>query len=190
MIGEDRPDLHKAIANLRQLARSGRQHHQPAEQHAEHELRKSRRDSSTTCRHITDNMNEFTETIKTRPYTLIRASGLPAREPGSGAAEVICEGTREERTVLTRRFQHAALVVLIAASVAGCGGSRPVKYYVARRQLRRPPFPPRRNFRSTLLVSRVTAASDLYRDDRLVYGSGTCNSAPTNTSAGPSLPPA
>ncbi len=33
-------------------------------------------------RHITENMNEFTETIKTRPYTLIRASGLKAHEPG------------------------------------------------------------------------------------------------------------
>jgi phospholipid/cholesterol/gamma-HCH transport system substrate-binding protein len=33
-------------------------------------------------RDITDNMNSFTETIKTRPYTLIRASGVKEHEPG------------------------------------------------------------------------------------------------------------
>ena len=33
-------------------------------------------------RHITENLKEFTETIKTRPYTLIRASAPPPRQPG------------------------------------------------------------------------------------------------------------
>ena len=42
VIGEDRPDLHKAIASLRPVARSGRQHHRPAKQHAERKLGKSR----------------------------------------------------------------------------------------------------------------------------------------------------
>jgi ABC-type uncharacterized transport system auxiliary subunit len=71
--------------------------------------------------------------------------------------------------VLTRRIQQAALVILLAASMAGCGGSRPVKYYVldagpAPAMSASPQIP------VTLLVSRVTAAH-LYRDDRLVYGS-------------------
>lgn len=70
--------------------------------------------------------------------------------------------------MLTRRIQQAALMVLIAASAAGCGGSRPIKYYVldagpAPAVSATPQIP------VTLLVSRVTAAH-LYRDDRLVYG--------------------
>ena len=80
-IGEDRPDLHKAVADLRQSL--------------EQAVNITSQMSSTlttntdnldeiidNLRHITENMNEFTETIKTRPYTLIRASGLPARKPG------------------------------------------------------------------------------------------------------------
>jgi ABC-type uncharacterized transport system auxiliary subunit len=73
--------------------------------------------------------------------------------------------------VLTRRIQQAALVVLLAGVVAGCGASRPVKYYV----LDIGPAPatsPSAQVPVTLLVSHITA-SHLYRDDRLVYGSGT-----------------
>jgi ABC-type transporter Mla subunit MlaD len=33
-------------------------------------------------RHITEDMKEFTDTIKTRPYTLIRASNPKPHEPG------------------------------------------------------------------------------------------------------------
>ena len=33
-------------------------------------------------RHVTENLNAFTETIKTRPYTLIRSSGIKPRNPG------------------------------------------------------------------------------------------------------------
>ncbi len=73
--------------------------------------------------------------------------------------------------MLMRRIQLAAFVLLLAGVVAGCGGSRPVKYYV----LDIGPAPPTSasaQFPVTLLVSRITA-SHLYRDDRLVYGSGT-----------------
>jgi ABC-type uncharacterized transport system auxiliary subunit len=73
--------------------------------------------------------------------------------------------------VLMRRIQLAAFVLLLAGVVAGCGGSRPVKYYV----LDIGPAPPTSasaQFPVTILVSRITA-SHLYRDDRLVYGSGT-----------------
>lgn len=72
--------------------------------------------------------------------------------------------------MLTRRVQQTALVVLLAGVVAGCGASRPVKYYV----LDIGPAPansPSAQVPVTLLVSHITA-SHLYRDDRLVYGSG------------------
>src|SRR5271170_516805 len=77
---------------------------------------------------------------------------------------------REERKVLTRRIQQAALILFIAGVVAGCGASRPVKYYV----LDIGPTPANSaapQFPIVLLVSRITASS-LYRDDRLVYGTG------------------
>ncbi len=72
--------------------------------------------------------------------------------------------------MLTRRIQQTALVLLLAGVVAGCGASRPVKYYV----LDIGPAPatsPSAQVPVTLLVSHITA-SHLYRDDRLVYGSG------------------
>jgi len=72
--------------------------------------------------------------------------------------------------VFTRRIQQAALIVLIAGVVAGCGASRPVKYYVldtgpAPAASASPQFP------ISVLVSRLSTSS-LYRDDRLVYGTG------------------
>ena len=72
--------------------------------------------------------------------------------------------------MFTRRIQQAALIVLIAGVVAGCGASRPVKYYV----LDTGPAPaasPSPQFPISILVSRLSTSS-LYRDDRLVYGSG------------------
>jgi phospholipid/cholesterol/gamma-HCH transport system substrate-binding protein len=81
MIGEDRPDIRKAILSLRQtldsaVALTG-QLNRTLDTNSE-----NLDEIIDNLRHITENMNEFTETIKTRPYTLIRASGLPAREPG------------------------------------------------------------------------------------------------------------
>lgn len=81
MIGEDRPDLRKAIASLRlsldQAVNITGQLNSTLNTNTE-----NLDEILDNLRHITENMNEFTETIKTRPYTLIRASGLPAREPG------------------------------------------------------------------------------------------------------------
>jgi phospholipid/cholesterol/gamma-HCH transport system substrate-binding protein len=81
VIGEDRPDLHKAIASLRQSLDQA--------VNITGQLNNTLNANSENLdeildnlKHITDNMNEFTETIKTRPYTLIRASGLPPRVPG------------------------------------------------------------------------------------------------------------
>ena len=73
--------------------------------------------------------------------------------------------------MLSRRLQLISLVML-AIAVAGCGAPRPVKYYVID-----PNFAPATTpassgqFPVALLVGRF-ASSTLYRDDRLVYGSG------------------
>ena len=73
--------------------------------------------------------------------------------------------------MLSRRLQIISLVML-AIAVAGCGAPRPVKYYVID-----PNFAPATTpassgqFPVALLVGRF-ASSTLYRDDRLVYGSG------------------
>lgn len=75
----------------------------------------------------------------------------------------------KERRVLSRRMQISGLLML-AILMAGCGAARPVKYYV----LDVNPAPANSasaQIPVTLLVGRL-AASQLYRDDRLVYGSG------------------
>jgi phospholipid/cholesterol/gamma-HCH transport system substrate-binding protein len=81
MISEDRPDLKKALAELRQSLDQAvditSQLNSTLSTNSE-----NLDEILDNLKHITDNMNEFTETIKTRPYTLIRASGLPAHEPG------------------------------------------------------------------------------------------------------------
>jgi phospholipid/cholesterol/gamma-HCH transport system substrate-binding protein len=81
VIGENRPDLHQAIADLRKSLASAvtltAQLNRTLDTNTE-----NLDEILDNLRHITDNMNEFTETIKTRPYTLIRASGLKPREPG------------------------------------------------------------------------------------------------------------
>ena len=72
--------------------------------------------------------------------------------------------------MVMRRLQLATLMFVVAGICAGCGASRPVKYYV----LDVAPAPASTasaRFPVTLLVSRI-AASHLYRDDRLVYGRG------------------
>jgi ABC-type uncharacterized transport system auxiliary subunit len=76
---------------------------------------------------------------------------------------------RERRTVI-RRIQEAALLFVMAGICSACGASRPVKYYV----LDSGPAPANASSTQlpiTLLVARITAPL-LYRDDRLVYGTG------------------
>jgi ABC-type uncharacterized transport system auxiliary subunit len=81
------------------------------------------------------------------------------------------------RTSTTPRAQRVSAVSLLCAVVAllttGCGASRPVKYYVldpGNTPTTATSAAPAR-FPITLLVARL-ASSHLYRDDRLVYGSG------------------
>jgi ABC-type uncharacterized transport system auxiliary subunit len=72
--------------------------------------------------------------------------------------------------VLKRRVGEIALVVLLAGFSAACGASRPYKYYdldvsVPAPVTQAPPYA------IGLLIAHVTAPQ-LYRDSRLVYGSG------------------
>jgi phospholipid/cholesterol/gamma-HCH transport system substrate-binding protein len=80
-ISEDRPDLRQSLANLRQVLASANvltdQLNQTVFTNAE-----NLDEILDNLRHVTDNLNSFTETIKTRPYTLIRASGIKPRVPG------------------------------------------------------------------------------------------------------------
>jgi len=81
MIGEDRPDVHAAVASLRQALASA----VPLTAQLDRTLDANAENLDEiidNLRHVTQNLNSFTETIKTRPYTLIRASGLKPHEPG------------------------------------------------------------------------------------------------------------
>lgn len=71
----------------------------------------------------------------------------------------------------TRQMQQALLIMLAAGITAACGASRPVKFYVLDTGPAPAPESSPARFPVTLLVGRVSA-SHLYRDDRLVYGSG------------------
>lgn len=84
-ITENRPDLRESIRELRQTLAS-----------ASNVTDQLDRTLSTNAenideilenfRHVSENLKEFTATIKTRPYTLIRGSGPPARHPGERAS--------------------------------------------------------------------------------------------------------
>jgi ABC-type uncharacterized transport system auxiliary subunit len=70
---------------------------------------------------------------------------------------------------MKRRIREAALLFAITALLSACGASRPVKYYVLDVDVSPAASP--QPLPVTLLVGRITA-THLYRDDRLVYGSG------------------
>ncbi len=80
-ITENRPDLRQVIAELRQTLTStsslAGQLDRTMNVNAENidELLEN-------LRHTAENLKEFTDTIKARPYTLIRASSPPPRKPG------------------------------------------------------------------------------------------------------------
>jgi phospholipid/cholesterol/gamma-HCH transport system substrate-binding protein len=80
-IGEDRPDIRQSVASLRQALGSAAQ--------LTDQLNASVNTNSENLdeiidnlRHVTENLNSLTETLKTRPYTLIRPSGIKPRNPG------------------------------------------------------------------------------------------------------------
>jgi phospholipid/cholesterol/gamma-HCH transport system substrate-binding protein len=81
MLAEDRPDIHQAVISLRQALVSAA----TLTDQLDRSLDTNSEDLDEivdNLRHVTENLNSFTETVKTRPYTLIRASGLKPHEPG------------------------------------------------------------------------------------------------------------
>jgi phospholipid/cholesterol/gamma-HCH transport system substrate-binding protein len=81
MIGEDRPDLHQAVLELRQslttvVNLTGRLN-QTFDVNSDNidEVLHNLRD-------VTENLKEITDTIKARPYLLIRSSPPPEHKPG------------------------------------------------------------------------------------------------------------
>lgn len=81
VIGENRPDIHKSLLALRQTLASANtltdQLNSTVGNNAE-----NLDDIIENLRQITANMKEFTDTIKRRPYTLIRSSNPKPHEPG------------------------------------------------------------------------------------------------------------
>ena len=72
--------------------------------------------------------------------------------------------------MLKQRIWQVALVILLAGFSAACGASRPYKYYVLDVN---PPVPAAQPtpYPVRIVVGRVSAP-ELYRDSRIVYGSG------------------
>jgi len=80
-ISEDRPDLKQALDELRKSLASA----QDLTEQLDRTLGSNAENLDEifdSLRHATENLNEFTDTIKTRPYTLLRASGVKPRNPG------------------------------------------------------------------------------------------------------------
>jgi len=83
LIGENRPDLRQAVADLRNTLAStstaAAQLDRTLDTNAENidELLEN-------IRHTTENLKEFTDRIKSRPASLIRSSGPKDRRPGGG----------------------------------------------------------------------------------------------------------
>jgi ABC-type uncharacterized transport system auxiliary subunit len=69
-----------------------------------------------------------------------------------------------------RRFQFIAVIFVLAWISGGCGAARPVKYYVIDPgpMVANPAAP---QFPVSIMIARVSA-SHLYREDRVVFGSG------------------
>jgi methyl-accepting chemotaxis protein len=81
MLGENRTDVRQAVIELRKslttLTDITRQVNQTLDVNSENidEL-------LDNFRRVSQNLKEFTETIKKRPYTLIRATNPPDHKPG------------------------------------------------------------------------------------------------------------
>ncbi len=81
VVSENRPDLHKSIQDLRQSLASA--------ENLTDQLNRTLNANSENLDEIinnmqqaTDNLNEFTDTIKTRPYTLLRSADVKQHKPG------------------------------------------------------------------------------------------------------------
>jgi ABC-type transporter Mla subunit MlaD len=86
LVAEDRPDIHQSLGSLRQTLASTAS----LTDQLDRTLNNNGEDLDEildNLRHVTENLNAFTETIKTRPYTLIRTSGVKPRKPGEAPSK-------------------------------------------------------------------------------------------------------
>lgn len=81
MIGEDRPDLHQSVLELRQALATVTDLTGRLDQTVD--LNSENLDNVLdNLRDVTENLKEITDTIKARPYLLIRSSPPPEHKPG------------------------------------------------------------------------------------------------------------
>ena len=84
ILGEDRPDLHASIAQLRKTLDSAQmlvdQLNRTANTNSD-----NLDETLENVRLATENLREFTDTIRQRPYTLIRTTQPPEHQPGKGS---------------------------------------------------------------------------------------------------------
>jgi len=81
LVGENRPDVRQAVVELRRtltnMTDASAQLDQILDANSE-----NIDEVLDNMRHVTENLKEFTATIKTRPYTLIRATNPRQHKPG------------------------------------------------------------------------------------------------------------
>jgi phospholipid/cholesterol/gamma-HCH transport system substrate-binding protein len=79
---ENRLDVRKAVQEMRQALASAAELTGRLDQILDYNS-DDIDDILENMRHVAENLKQFTETIKTRPYTLIRSASPPARTPGA-----------------------------------------------------------------------------------------------------------
>jgi phospholipid/cholesterol/gamma-HCH transport system substrate-binding protein len=83
LVGENRADVRQAVAELRQTLTNTTD--ATAKLNQTLDVNSGNIDELLdNMRHVTENLKDFTATIKTRPYTLIHASNPPEHNPGGG----------------------------------------------------------------------------------------------------------
>ncbi len=81
MVGENRPDVHQSVVELRRTLTNMTQATSRLDQTLD--VNSDNIDEILdNLRRVTDNLKEFTATVKTRPYTLIRATNPPEHKSG------------------------------------------------------------------------------------------------------------
>ncbi len=80
---ENRPDLRESISKLRMTLTSAASLTDQLDRTLNYNA-ENIDELLENMTHVSENLKEFTDTIKARPYTLIRSSGPPPREPGGG----------------------------------------------------------------------------------------------------------
>jgi len=81
MLGENRPDIRVAIADLRKTLASASSAVEQIDRTMNYNA-ENIDEMLENMRMTSENLKRFTDTIKARPYTLIRSSGPPERKPG------------------------------------------------------------------------------------------------------------